>query len=334
MVLGINKKAIGLELDSDSVRAVELSGTAKEPKLSVYASVELPEGAVDEGAITSPEAVGAALKKLWDQSGFKSRELLLGISNQGVMVRYATMPKVPAEKLDNVVRYQAQEYLPIPLHSAVLDYLVIGETVLESGPALEVLLVAAQREMLNNFLEALALARLEAVDIDVSSLALMRTLPPDVASRTVVAVNVAHGLSHILVASKGNPRLARQVAVKARDLCESLSCSPESLFAGAAALPKKMPAAISGWVKNLASELRSSIAYYQGQDGSSEVEEIILTGRGAAFKGISSELKETLGLPVRTLDPLARYEASMEDRAPEAMDYAICAGLALRGLGV
>ena len=161
-------------------RAVELRDRPRRP-LGAFASIELPEGAVEEGMVVHPEAVGEALKKLWDRGGFKSREVLLGVSNHGVMVRYATMPKVPAEKLDNVIRFQAQEHLPIPLNSAVLDYLVIGETATESGAALEVLLVAAQRDMLTGFIEALNAAR-ELIDIDVSTLALMRIIPPDTLS--------------------------------------------------------------------------------------------------------------------------------------------------------
>lgn len=335
MALGSAKRAVGLELDTGSARAVELSGTPQAAKLLAFGCIDLPEGAVEEGMVVYPEAVGEALKKLWNAGGFKSREVLLGVSNQGVMVRYATMPKVPLDKLDNVIRYQAQEYLPIPLSSAVLDYLVIGETTVDSVAVLEVLLVAAQRDMLAGFIEALSFARLEIIDIDVSTLALMRVIPPETLSTTVAVVNVANGLSNILVASQGNPRLARLVSVKMKDIAEVMGCSLGDVFTGAVAASEMMPTVLNAWIKNLASEIRSSVTYYQGQDGSAEVQEIFLNGRGARLRGVVAELEDLLGLSVRALDPLERYaNAARKARgdAVETLEFAISTGLARRGL--
>ncbi len=332
MALASAKRAVGLELDTGAARAVELSGTPQAAKLGAFASIELPDGAVEEGMVVHPEAVGEALKKLWDRGGFKSREVLLGVSNHGVMVRYATMPKVPAEKLDNVIRFQAQEHLPIPLNSAVLDYLVIGETATESGAALEVLLVAAQRDMLTGFIEALNAARLELIDIDVSTLALMRIIPPDTLSSTVAVVNVANGLSNILVASQGSPRLARLVSVKLKDISEVLGCSLRDLFTGAVAGSEMMPTVMGAWTKNLATEIRSSISYYQGQEGSADVSEIFLNGPGGRLGGLAADLEDMLGIPVRVLPPLKRYGRKAGGEAEDTLDYAISTGLARRGL--
>lgn len=334
MALSFSKRAVGLELDSGSARVVELSGSPWAPKLSAFASIDLPEGAVEEGMIVHPEVVSEALKELWATEHLKSRQVLLGLSNHGVMVRYATMPKVPLDKLDNVVRYQAQEYLPIPLSSVVLDYLVVGETTIDTAPALELLLVAAQRDMLSKFIEALSMARLEIIDIEVSALALMRVLPVSAGSGTVAVVNVANGLSNVLVAAQGNPRLARLIPAKLKDICEALGCSPGELLTGVVTASEKTPAVLNGWIKNLAAEIRSSISYYQGQDGSSEVEELFLNGRGSRLRGIVSELEELLGLPVRVISPLvdfSNYTRKAESES-ETMDYAVSAGLALRGL--
>jgi len=334
MALSFSKRAVGLELDSGSVRAVELSGSPRAAKLGAFASIDLPEGAVEEGMVVHPDLVGEVLNELWAAGRLKSRQVLLGLSNHGVMVRYAAMPKVPLDKLDNVVRYQAQEYLPIPLSSVVLDYLVVGETTIDAAPALELLLVAAQRDMLGKFIEVLSLARLEIIDIDVSALALMRVLPASARTGTVAVVNVANGLSNVLVAAQGNPRLARLIPVKLKDICETLGCALGDLLTGLVASSEKTPPALSGWIKSLAAEIRSSISYYQGQDGSSDVEELFLNGPGSRLRGVASELEELIRLPVRVVSPLvvlSNYTRNAESES-EVMDYAVSAGLALRGL--
>jgi len=335
MDLGVAKKAVGLEIDTGTARAVEASGTPKKPKLSALAEINLPEGAVEEGMIVQPEQVGDALRELWAGGAVKHRKVLLGVSNQGVLVRYATIPKVAPDKLANVIRFHAQDHLPIPLESVVLDYRVVGEAVEDERPVYEILLVAARRDMLDGFLQALEVARLEPEDIDVSTLALMQILPAAATERTVAVVNVANGLSNILVSDQNQPRLARLVAVKLKDLAFGLGSTLDHLLAGNNADSENAREVFSAWAGNLITEARSSLTYYQNQANSSDLEAIIFNGRGARLKGLSTRMEEALGLPVRIVNPFADFsnaEPHLEGTGLMAVDYAISAGLARRGL--
>jgi type IV pilus assembly protein PilM len=330
------KRAIGLEIDNGAVRAVEMTGKISAPNLSNLCCIDLPEGAVKEGIIMQPDVVGEALRKMWQKAGFKDREVILGVSNQGVLVRYLTIPKVPADKIKNVVNFQAQENLPIPLESVVLDYLVLGETETAENETtnLEVLIVAAKRDMLGSFLKVLKIANLEPLDIDVASMSLINLLPEKAANMTIVMVNVANGLNSILVSSGGKPRMARLGLVKINDLADNLSCSLEDTCAQVARDDQSRNI-LTGWVNNLAAEIRSSLAYYNSQPGSTLVEGMLLSGRGAVFEGIADQLEEYLEIPVRIFNPLAAYNPSRRRLVKadiEAIEFVISTGLALRGL--
>lgn len=336
MALSAAKKSVGLEIDTGMIRAIEASGSAAKPKLVTMAEEILPVGSVDEGMVVQTEEVGAALKELWSAGGIGNRRVLLGISNQGVLVRYATIPKVPPDKLANVIKFHAQELLPIPLESVVLDYQVIGETTSEEGdPVLEVLLVAARRDMLDGFLEALSFAKLEPADIDVSTLSLMRTLPESALDRTVAVVNIANGLSNILIADRGRPRLARLVSIKIKDLADRIGCSLDAVVEYSAEVTAEEQKAYRKWVASLVAETRSSLNYYQNQANASNLEAIILNGRGGQLAGIAAQLEEALALPVRIVNPFSGFtnaEKISQRSGIRAADYAICAGLARRGL--
>ncbi|MFO7951750.1 MAG: type IV pilus assembly protein PilM [Bacillota bacterium] len=335
MDLGVTKKTVGLEIDTGTARVVEAAGSAKKPKLLSIAEINLPEGAVEEGMIVQSDQVGHALRELWAKEAIKHRKVLLGVSNQGVLVRYATIPKVAPGKLENVIRFYSQDHLPIPLESVVLDYTIIGEEVEEERPVYEVLLVAARRDMLDGFLHALEVAKLEPDDIDVSTLALMQILPAVALDRTVVMVNVANGLSNILIADKNQPRLARLVAAKLKDLTSGLGKNLDYLFEGNRAEDENARKIFSTWANHLISEVRSSLNYYQNQDNSQELEAIIFNGRGARLKGFSDKMEADLGLPVRIVNPFADFSNAdklFKDTGIKAVDYAISAGLARRGL--
>ncbi len=336
MALGGSNNAVGLEIDSGMVRAVEASGRAARPKLITMTLGSLPDGSVDEGMVVNPREVGEALSDLWRSRGLKSRNVLLGISNQAVLVRYATIPKVPPDKLNNVIKFHAQENLPIPLDSVVMDYQVIGETVSSDGKTLlEVLLVAARRDMLRSFLEALELAKLEPVDIDVSTLSLLQVLPKVALDRTVAVVNVANGLSNILVADHGRPRLARLVSVKLKDLADKAGFSLVDVLEINYNNSDHIRKAYYDWLSTLTAEIRSSLNYYQSQDNASPLEAIIFNGRGGRLKGIDSQLENALGLSVRLVNPFAGFinaDRVTKESGLSAVEYAICAGLARRGL--
>ncbi len=329
------KRSVGLEIDTGMVRAVEVTGTAAKPKLIAMAGSPLPVGAVDEGMVIHPLEVGNALRKLWSSGAIKYPKVLLGVSNQGVLVRYATIPKVPKEKLDGMIRFYAQEHMPIPLESVVLGYQVVGEREDEGKNVLEVLLVAARRDMLNGFLEALTVAGLEPADIDVSTLGLMRILPPAAMDRTVAVINVAYGLSSILIAANGGPRLARQVSTKIKDLSAGLNLSLDRIIAEGIGSLELNTEIINPWLNNLISETRSSLTYYQNQANTAEVEAIIFNGSGALIKGIAPKIEEVLRLPVRILNPFAGFsgaESKSRGIGFRSVEYAISAGLARRGL--
>ncbi len=332
-----NKQVVGLEIDSGIAHAVEMAGKATSPELVNLGFIPLPAGSVREGMIVDPEQVGLALKNSWSRAGFRARKVLLGVSNQGVLVRHITVPGVPLDKLKNIIRFQAQEYLPIPLESVVLDFLVLGEIEgqNETEKLWEVLLVAARRDMLEKFILALQVAGLEPVDIDVASMAAIRLLPARALAMTIAMVNVANGLNGILISDKGKPRLARLGLIKFVDLAESLGCSVEDVFKTGEFRHEGADAIKINWVNSLAAEIRSSIAYYQDLSGSSKVEGILLSGIGARLAGIEGMLDHYLDLPVRQFNPLKAYPAVARKLAKSplaAIDYTISTGLAIRGL--
>ncbi len=331
------RRSVGLEFDTGSLRAVEMVGNAAASKLANLGSITLPKEAVKEGLILQPKVVGSALKELWSKAGLKERNVLLGVFNQGVLVRYITIPKVSPDKIKNAINFQAEEQLPISLSSVVLDYIVLGETEgTGEGPVqLEILLVAARRDMLDIFLEALSIANLEALDIDVASIAMMHLLPQKALSMTVAVVNVANGLNSILIMANGKPYLSRLGMAKINDLAEGLGCPLEDVFSSSVINYEKPTQLLDNWINNLASEVRSSINYYQDQTQMSRVEGVLLSGRGAFLNGLSAQLESYLNIPVRLFNPLKEYNPSKRrllNTDHEAIEYAISAGLAQRGL--
>lgn len=334
---------VGVEFDTGVIRAVELQGKPGSARLVAAGMVDIPEEAVMDGAVSHVEEVSEALNRLWAEAGFSSRDVVLGVFNQDVITRLINFPKVPENKLDQAIRLQAGEYFPIPLSQMVLDFAVVGEKK-ENGAELEVLLIAAKNSMLEKSIEVLHGSKLIPRVIDASPLALLRTLPPEKLVGTVAVVDISNSLSSLLMVVEGLPRFARVMPVSLQRYAVKLglSLSDVPTLAGGwregeeyVAAGGEVPDSLENWGLDAAGEIRSTINYFIKLEDRSEVDSIILSGRGARLAGFPQLLQAELGVPVEVVRPLNRIEPSgrkQTDREAAEPDFAVSAGLALRGL--
>lgn len=322
------KTMVGVEIDDGEIRGVELEKHQGRLSLGSWGSYPLPDNAVKEGVILQPEKVGGALEELWRQEGFRQREIITGVSNQGVLVRFASFPQVPPEKLDGMIRFQAQDHLPVPLPSVILDYSILGKENRQEESLLEVLLVAGRRDMLDGFVQSLRLARLEPREIEVLPLALLRFLQKEDREKVVAIVDIANGVSNVVIAEAGNPRLARIIPTGLQE-AEELVAAGWELENLPKHLPSDSPEANSDGI--LINNLRTTIGFYQSQGDSPSPEKILLSGKGALIPGLPEHLHSQLGIPVSIINPLERLGIDNHRMNSFSVKYALSMSLACRG---
>ena len=109
------------------------------------AQVKVPAGAVENGEVRQPEAVAEALRELWARGKFKSKQVVMGVGNQRVVVREIGLPWLPEKELRDSLGFQVQEFIPMSVDEVVLDFDTLGEFEQEGRRMLRILLVAAQR---------------------------------------------------------------------------------------------------------------------------------------------------------------------------------------------
>ncbi len=167
---------VGLDIEAGSVAATEVSANGR-VQVTRHGVVPLPPGAFREGEVVDAEALGDSLKELFSRSKL-SRNVRLGIANQRVAVRTLHLPPIEnADELETAIRFQAQDHIPMPLDQAVLDWEVVGHQTLENGERrIEVVAVAARRDMLSAVMEALNRSGLRPVGIDLSAFGMIRAL--------------------------------------------------------------------------------------------------------------------------------------------------------------
>src|ERR1700689_3548010 len=140
------------------------------------AGAPLPPDTVREGEVFDGRALGESLAELF-KDGQLGKRVRVGLANQRTVLRMLELPPVTDRKeLAAAVRFQAEDQVPMPLASAVLDFHSLGVFDTPNGPRQRVIVVAAQREMVERLLRAVSYAGLRPEGVDLSAFALIRSL--------------------------------------------------------------------------------------------------------------------------------------------------------------
>ncbi|MDQ3727973.1 MAG: type IV pilus assembly protein PilM [Actinomycetota bacterium] len=176
------KSVVGLDIETGSVAATEVSVNGS-TQVTGGGMIPLGPGIFREGEVTDAEALGQAVKELFAREKL-GREVRVGIANQRVAVRSMRLPAIDnRDELETAVRFQAQDHIPMPLDQSVLDWQVVGHSTDENGERkVDVVAVAARRDMVAQVLKAMSIAGLRPIGIDHSAFGMIRALAREVGS--------------------------------------------------------------------------------------------------------------------------------------------------------
>lgn len=304
---------VGLDIGSTNVRAAELSLSGT-PSVDRIAQVPLPPGAVDNGEVRNPEETSEAIRELWRRGGFKSKQVALGVGNQRVVVREVTVPALPEKELRQSLPFQVQELIPIPIEDAVMDFDVLEEVEQEDRKMLRLMVVAAQREMIDQHLAAVLAARLEPVSVDLAPFALVRSVGEyeglgleEAEGGGEALVDVGGDVTNICVHERGVPRFVRILPSGGNDVTSAVAGALGISTEQAEALKRGIPLeqgpppeearrTVEQRAAALVDEIRSSLDFYRAQTPGAQVGRILVTGGGSKMPGFIELLGQRVGV--------------------------------------
>ena len=325
------KSVIGLEADSNEIRAVEISRSSGVYSVLACGKIPLSEGVIEEGFIRDADRFSIALSELMRNGGFKSTDIVVGVNNENVIMRYASFPQVSPDKLRNMVLLQAQEFIPIPVQEMEIDYVVAGQGVNdEEQNVTNVMLVAARRNMIEQYINTLSASKLQVIDVDASVLSLCRGLKNGVAGEEKYAVlNMTEDLLNFLVIKGDEISMVRSIQIP-----ERVEENVERLFADSYDDDDTvMVEDIQEVGAMLAQETNSSVSYYSMQNSDAPIEKIFLTTTLPNNDRISEEMRSIVSaIPVIVPDFYSSNNFGLDQKVIN--EFAGCIGLAIAALEV
>lgn len=297
------RNRLALDIGSDSLKMLEVSGPADKPKLTAIGFKKI--------AGFSKAEVSEAIKSLAIESRTSSKEMNISVSGSSVIVRFITMPRMKQEDLKGAVRFEAEKFIPFDIADCITDFYTVKKD--DGDNRLSILVVAAKKEYIKERLKLVMDAGFTVNVVDVDSFSLVNAFLANFRSpepgKSLALINMGVGSTNLSIVRDGAITFVRDVMIN----------TPE------AGMP--IP-------RELTDDIKLSFGYYENQSGRS-VDGIYVSGEGASLAGMDELFQESFGIKPMLWNPLIFIDTNspgIDTNIITQMNgsFAIAAGLVLR----
>jgi type IV pilus assembly protein PilM len=352
------KLALGLDIGSSSVKLIQLKEIRRRGQLTYalqsFGIKPLPPEAIVDGALMNSTAIVQAIQELVAELKIKQKEVAIGVSGHSVIIKKISMPRMTQEELEEAIQWEAEQHIPFEIKDVNLDTQILRPDANDATGQMDVLLVAAKRDMINDYSSVVTEAGLTPVVVDVDAFAAQNCFEAnyDVPQNdTIVLINAGAAVVNINILAGGTTTFTRDVTIGGNQFTEEiqkqLSVSyeeAEALKVGGgradadAVVPQEVEKVMGEIAEQVAGEIQRSLDFYAGTAADANYTKVFLSGGTAKVPALFKTIEARVGAPVEILNSFRRIEiddrkfdpAFITEVAPQA---AVAVGLALRKMG-
>jgi type IV pilus assembly protein PilM len=346
------KNCIGLDIGSSSVKVVQVKETSKGLHLVNFGFEPLPSQTIVDGAIMNQGAVVEAIRALRDSLGIKGKDVATAISGHSVIIKKIKVPPMTPEELEEQIPWEAEHHIPFSKDDVEIDHQLVSSDA--SGGQMELLLVAAKKEVVADYTMVIREAKLTPVVMDVAAFTIQNAFEanyPVVPEEAVAVINVGATLSNINIIAGGTSAFTRDVTVGGNAFTEEiqkrLNVSQEEAEAwkiGAAGegvsevVPQEVEAVIASVADGVAGKFQRSLDFYLASSTDATIAKIYLCGGSAKVPALQKALEAKARTSVEVMDPFRKiavdeHKFDVSFVSQHAAEAAVAVGLALRRPG-
>lgn len=340
---------VGLDIGISGIKAVELQ-VGKTPRLIAYNRLPLPlETVTAEGEIRDRKTLVMALKTLMDFKGFTTKRVAVGAAGNAVITKKISVQRMSREELANQLYWEAEQYLPFNIAEITLDFTVLGDSPTpETGSGMiDVLLVAAKRDYIQNLTSIIEEAGLKPEVIDSQAFALGNAFEFNYAHAlgspggSYVLVDFGAGSTKISIVEKDKTVFSRELRLSGM-ACTQMISERLGIPIGAAERAKvsesnnaAVQEATREFVGRIVQEISRTIDYFVSQTSGATIQGVYVCGGGAQMDGLLGELNLKAPAPVQVLNPVQKVAGSGQKMSTKVISDVgqlgtVAVGLALR----
>ncbi|MCH7641079.1 type IV pilus assembly protein PilM [Patescibacteria group bacterium] len=335
--------SVGLDIGSKSVKIVELAKEKGGFRLRASGIVGF-QGVTPEGAKQDKELepLASTIKKLHKEARIASKEIVVALPESQVFTRTIKFPLLTDTEIASAVKWEAEQYIPIPLEEAVVQHQLLERREDAIPPEAIVLLVAAPKSLVEKYQKVLQLAGLTLIAAETELIAMVRSLAPN--DQTVLIADFGARSTDMAIAKNGQLSFSRSIATAGeaftRAVAQGLGIEKvqaeeykRTYGLSGSQLEGKVKGALDPVFRLVADEMKKAIQFYQSEENKDTPKSIILSGGTAGMPEVVSFLAKLIGIEVIIGNPFSKVVVDPEaakSLAGYSPLYSISVGLAMR----
>ncbi len=338
-------KTVGLDLGSYTIKVVELSKNNKKFKLENAGAIATPPGGLLSESKVEQEAVVQAIKKLFHDSKISSNEVRVALPESQVYTLVIETPPLSEKELASSIRWEAEQYIPIPLDEVVIDWRILIQGKKE-GEKNQVLLVGAPKRIIDKYQAVSERAGLIPVSLETelisTSRALLSTVPQ---LPTIMVVNIGAGTTDFSILTQGILTFTRSIPTGGMAFTRALKQDLQLEESQAEEYKKaygfqedklegKAAAVLKPLMNSIAKELQKGIGFFKEKYPEQKINVVLFSGGSSALPGLIPFFAQELGIETQIGNPWVNVEIdsklSQNFSQTEGALYAVATGLAMR----
>src|SRR5881296_3506354 len=339
------KPLVGLDIGSSSLKAVELIKIKKNFQLSGFAYESISPDAVVDGAIMDFLPIAETIKKSFVGAKFKPKGVATGVSGHSVIVKRVVIPATTAEEVEASIQIDAEQYIPFDISEVNLDYQIVGPTMATDDAGMEVVLVAAKKDKIQNHTNVITLAGRTPEVVDIDAFALQNAFEanykvgPDAA---VALLNIGASLMNINITKGGMPLFIRDVSVGGNQYTDILQKELQISFREAEDLKlgrthgadaRMVQPLLESITEMLVLEVQKTFDFFRETYPAESITKVMISGGASHMPGLAEKIEEAFGHPTEVLNPFKAIAIGADVDSAQAMwlgpSLAVAIGLAL-----
>ncbi|MGD2023495.1 MAG: type IV pilus assembly protein PilM [Desulfobacterales bacterium] len=346
MVFSKKDNLVGLDIGSRSVKAAEIDESKQGRELKRFGITEIPHGAVEDGTINDPEVLAEAIRQLFKGYNIKERNVAISIGGYSVIVKKIAVQTMDEAQLQETIHFEAEQYIPFDISDVNLDFQILGEN--ETNPnQMNVFLVAAKKEMVDDYVNLANLAGLNPCIVDVEAFALQNTFEAnyDTGNDNIALIDIGASKTSLNILKGNNSVFMRDVSLGCMQINQKIISLVDCSYDEAEQLKygedtnrlsaDDLNGIISAVVTDWCTEIRRALDFFYSTYPDDQIKRIILSGGGANVEEFRKLLAVEASAEVESINPFKNIYVDDDRFDPEfikqvAPQAAITAGLALR----
>jgi len=345
MIFGKSPHLVGLDIGSSALKAGEIIITKNRLTLKNFGMISIAPETIEEGNINDPESVADSIRQLFKANNIKEKNVAIAIGGNSVIVKKIDVQTATDEQLQETIYLEAEQYIPFDISEVNLDYQILGEK--ETGlNQMSVILVAAKKEMISDYINLVQMAGLKACIIDVDTIALQNIFETNygLTDENVVLIDMGANKTSLNVVKSHSSVFMRDISMGCSQITQEIISLIDCSFIEAEQIklgkqtdkisPDDLKQIVSSVVSEWSVEIKGALDFYYSANPDEQIKRVMLSGGGAHIKEFSQLLATKTSSMVETINPFEklhitkRFDPSyLEQIAPQA---SICMGLALR----